>query len=182
MSPVGTENIAEIARNLSRDQFARRFPGCFFVVTDPGEEEQPISFETVEAGAAQRALQEALSHLEVYAIEKAANNPYKDRISIGRARNCDVVLRYSSVSKLHAHFRPTPDAGLELVDLDSQNGTRVNGHALSVNQPHPVKAGDIVQIGRVMGRLTDAISLWDLLRAYERVGSNPPPAPSRPSS
>jgi hypothetical protein len=180
MVPVGIENIAEVARTLPRDQFARRFPGCFFVVTDPGEDEQPISFETVEAGAAQRALQEARSHLDVYAIAKAANNPYQDRISIGRARNCDVVLRFSSVSKLHAHFRPTPDGPLELVDLDSQNGTRVNGRALSANQPQRVAAGDIVQIGRVIGRLTDAAALWDLLRAFERVGSVPPPAGSVP--
>src|SRR5262245_48740931 len=41
----------------------------------------------------------------VYVVAKAPGNPYLDRISVGRARNCDIVVRDGSVSKLHAHMR-----------------------------------------------------------------------------
>ena len=96
-------------------------------------------------------------------IIKAPGNPYPDRISVGRARNCDVVMRDPSVSKLHAHFRVGP-MKLELVDIDSQNGTRVNGRALAPHQPQVVEAGDTILFGNVTTRMVDAHMLYDLLR------------------
>jgi hypothetical protein len=53
-----------------------------------------------------------------------------DRISLGRARNCDIVLRDPSVSKLHAHFRVKDDGKFDLVDRLSENGTEINGARL----------------------------------------------------
>ncbi len=49
---------------------------------------------------------------EVRWIAKSEDSPYSDRFSVGRARNCDIVLRYASISKLHAHFRSLPAGGL----------------------------------------------------------------------
>ncbi len=40
----------------------------------------------------------------VFSMVKAARNPWVERISVGRARNNDIVLPHKSVSKLHAHF------------------------------------------------------------------------------
>ena len=59
---------------------------------------------------------------------------------------CDIVLRHPSVSKLHAHFH-IGGGRLELVDLDSQNGTRVNGRTLAPNQAMQVSKGDILLFG-----------------------------------
>jgi len=51
----------------------------------------------------------------------------KDRILIGRRDNCDIVLRFANVSGQHC--RLTLEQGYWFVkDLDSRNGTKVNGY------------------------------------------------------
>ena len=102
---------------------------------------------------------------EIMPVQKAPGNPYPDRISVGRARNCDVVLRDPSVSKLHAHFRRRDDEKLELVDLGSQNGTRINSRLLVPHQPESVSASDQLVFGGVNAKLVDADQLYELLTA-----------------
>ncbi len=64
--------------------------------------------------------------------------------TIGRSRDCDVVLEDAGASRRHAEIRPRAD-GWELEDLGSTNGVRVNGRAIHGAQPlHP---GDRVEIG-----------------------------------
>jgi hypothetical protein len=100
--------------------------------------------------------------VEVLPIMKAVGNPYPDRVSVGRARNCDIVMRDPSVSKLHAHFRLGEK--LELVDIDSQNGTRINGKAVPPHQPQTVSTGDDILFGSVATKVMDARSLYDYLK------------------
>jgi adenylate cyclase len=51
----------------------------------------------------------------------------KERILIGRRDNCDIVLRFSNVSGQHC--RLSLEQGYWFVkDLDSRNGTKVNGY------------------------------------------------------
>jgi predicted component of type VI protein secretion system len=101
--------------------------------------------------------------IEMVPVTKAEGSPYPERISIGRARNCDVVLRNPSISKLHAHFR-VGGAQMQLVDSGSQNGTRVNGLVLAPGTPVNVVPGDVVRFGSVTCRLVDAATLYDVLR------------------
>lgn len=53
--------------------------------------------------------------------------PEGERYVIGRVRGCDLVLRDSKVSREHAYVRVLPDGRLELHDLESANGTFVDG-------------------------------------------------------
>lgn len=54
----------------------------------------------------------------------------KDRILIGRRDGCDIILRFPNVSGQHC--RLTLEAGYWFVkDLDSRNGTKVNGYRVS---------------------------------------------------
>ena len=64
--------------------------------------------------------------------------------TIGRSRDCDVVLEDAGASRRHAEIRPHAD-GWELQDLDSTNGVRVNGRAIRGAQP--LRPGDLVEIG-----------------------------------
>ncbi len=105
----------------------------------------------------------AVRDFQVSEVRKRKGNPFPDRISVGRARNCDVVLRYSYVSKLHAHFTTTAadgvaDASTEfsLVDQKSHNGSAVNGKPLSPGKPAPVVSGDELVLGSLRLRLMDA--------------------------
>jgi hypothetical protein len=67
-----------------------------------------------------------------------------DRFSIGRDASCDLAIADMTVSRLHAQLERTPDGWL-LSDLESTNGTRVNGWR--VRGQVPVRVGDIVSFG-----------------------------------
>ena len=64
--------------------------------------------------------------------------------TIGRSRECDIVLDDAGASRRHAEFRPDPD-GWTLRDLASTNGVRVNGRPVHGSQP--LRQGDRVEIG-----------------------------------
>ena len=64
--------------------------------------------------------------------------------TIGRTQECDLRIADLSVSRRHAQLERAEDGWL-LSDLDSHNGTRVNGWL--VRDPVPVKPGDVLQFG-----------------------------------
>lgn len=63
--------------------------------------------------------------------------------TVGRALDNDIVLDVGDVSRHHARFEYI-ERQMRLVDLNSTNGTRVNGKAI---RTHPVTAGDEVSFG-----------------------------------
>ena len=64
--------------------------------------------------------------------------------TIGRSRDCDIVLEDSSISRRHAELRPGGQ-GWIIEDLGSTNGVRVNGN--TVHGPQEVRTGDRIEIG-----------------------------------
>ncbi|MHB8532181.1 MAG: FhaA domain-containing protein [Solirubrobacteraceae bacterium] len=64
--------------------------------------------------------------------------------TVGRSRNCDVVLEDTGVSRRHAELRPGPE-GWMIEDLGSTNGVLVNG--IQIAGPHPVDSGDRIELG-----------------------------------
>ena len=168
---MGIARIQDLARTLSREAFAQKLTTLFLVVIDRGDDEAPISFETIDAQSAPRLVPRAAPGVEVHEIAKTKDNPYKDRISLGRAPNCDVTLRYASISKLHGYFQVLPDGALEFTDVDSQVGTRLNGRPLTPNKPERVAPGSALLLGRVTARVADARTVWDLLKAQEKLGA-----------
>jgi pSer/pThr/pTyr-binding forkhead associated (FHA) protein len=66
--------------------------------------------------------------------------------TLGRAAGADFIVDAALVSRVHCRFTATPDGGLEVRDLESTNGTFVNGERTEVARLAP---GDKVQIGRV---------------------------------
>jgi hypothetical protein len=69
-----------------------------------------------------------------------------DQFSIGRDASCDLTIADMTVSRLHAQLERTADGWL-LSDLESTNGTRVNGWR--VRGKVPVRAGDLVSFGNL---------------------------------
>ena len=70
--------------------------------------------------------------------------------TIGRSRDCDVVLDDANVSRRHAEIRSAADGGWTIADLGSTNGVRVNGREISGTQP--LEPGDHVVVGTVDAR------------------------------
>jgi hypothetical protein len=64
--------------------------------------------------------------------------------TLGRSRDCDIVLEDSSISRRHAELRPGGQ-GWTIEDLDSTNGVRVNGN--TVHGPQGLRTGDRIEIG-----------------------------------
>jgi FHA domain len=107
-----------------------------------------------------------------------------DRISVGRARNKDLVLRHATISKFHAWFETSEDGSLYLNDAESKNQTFVNGEVVVPRRKIAVAPGDSIRFGAVDCLLCTPSTFWAYLRApLPRVvaqGSIRPPATARP--
>ncbi len=67
----------------------------------------------------------------------------RDEMLIGRGDDCDIVVNDRQISRHHAKIMRAAD-GYTLVDLDSKNGTFLNGQQLT-GESRPLQDGD--QIG-----------------------------------
>jgi hypothetical protein len=103
-------------------------------------------------GVARRALAALRERTRVPLITPAPDPPIllaldwtgaRAELLVGRHPSCDVILGDTSVSRRHARltFR---DEGWVLQDLDSTNGTRVNGVLVGRSRLHP---GDQLALG-----------------------------------
>jgi Protein of unknown function (DUF3662)/FHA domain len=106
------------------------------------------------AARTQESLDEARSGRRGRAILVAEGKRYAvgpGGATIGRSRECDIVLNDSNVSRRHAELRPLGD-GWTVTDLGSTNGVRVNGRDVRPNKPHALQAGDRLHVGTVDAR------------------------------
>ena len=65
--------------------------------------------------------------------------------TIGREAGVVLLLKYEGVSRLHARIEPTA-AGATIFDMDSTNGTAVNGAEI---REHVLSSGDRIVLGEV---------------------------------
>ncbi len=148
--------------------------GNLFLVKAPSladaQWDEGIHYETVFVAAPKPMPEEGLedgaafdASWRVAPVRKRPGNPFPDRISIGRARNCDIVLRLSYISKLHAHFLVSGPS-LRLCDQRSANGTAINGTALRAGRPTRVGLGDKIEFGSLKVQLLDGAGLQKMLR------------------
>jgi DNA-binding NtrC family response regulator len=74
------------------------------------------------------------------------------RITMGRSRACHVMVAHPSVSALHCELRVRGEH-VELRDLDSTNGTHLEGRRVYHVELHP---GDCFRVGDVVFELVEA--------------------------
>jgi hypothetical protein len=73
--------------------------------------------------------------------------------TIGRSDECDVVLDFNYISRLHARVE-RGDGGYTIVDNDSRNGTYVNGRRIA--GPQRLASGDLIGIGGISVTFLDS--------------------------
>jgi hypothetical protein len=102
-------------------------------------------------------------HFAVPLRKRAGGKSFTERISIGRARNNDVVLRHESVSKFHAWIGRDEDDAYYVADGGSRNGTKWNGGRVSPGAPVRLEPGDLVQFGAIEAIFCGASVVWGAL-------------------
>lgn len=84
----------------------------------------------------------------ILTVEKGAHMGTIHDISgiakIGRGLDCDIQITDDMVSNSHAEIKPVGDL-VYLADLESQNGTRLNGHLIT--KEIPIYSGDKITVG-----------------------------------
>ena len=74
--------------------------------------------------------------------------------TVGRAIGADFIVDAPLVSRVHCRLTALPDGGLEVQDLESTNGTFINGERIQTGR---LASGDTLGVGRVeMLALRDA--------------------------
>jgi hypothetical protein len=134
--------------------------------TQSGAKARPMQPLSPSAGASgqpiDRIPQELLRvPVHVLPIQKRAEGSFLQHVSIGRARNHDIVLRHRSVSKFHAWFEIHEGGRLLVKDSESRNHTFVDGQ--QVANRVEVQPGQTVRFGSVDCRVCTPSSLWNAL-------------------
>jgi|GEM_PF-6216370 len=64
-------------------------------------------------------------------------------VVVGRSAECDIVVAHEVVSRQHLRLRPV-DGGLEATDLETANGTFIDGERITTRRVSP---GDRIELG-----------------------------------
>jgi hypothetical protein len=114
-------------------------------------------------------LQRLLSRAFYFAValrkRPGASNVFSERISLGRSRTNDLVLRHHSVSKFHAWFERNEDDDVSLGGAKSTNPTMVNGVPIARSTRIDLMPGDEIRFGDVSALFATPGIVWDALRA-----------------
>lgn len=159
------DNYLAAARALSLQEFVAAHEG-YFLIKRPNRRVSSlpapatIAYETVLTRV---EVDPFATEWRIVPVKKRPGNPYPDRLSVGRAPNCDVVLRLPSISKVHAHMLVQSDNSLCLRDNQASNQTFLNGRKLEPGTTAKLAAGDSIALGSLSLEFVDAKLLHQLL-------------------
>lgn len=161
--------LVELARALTPEEFIARLPDPVLVVmceiehdTATGDEATAVG-EEVLSGIPVGTGETYPQGFETLPVRKKRHATDRDRITLGRDKSCDLVVRTPGVSRIHAHFVPGPE--LTLVDAGSHNGTFVDGEKIASGQPYTITPGQEIVFGDLVTRLIMPPELYGLLKS-----------------
>jgi hypothetical protein len=159
-SGLPIERFGADARSLSPDAFEERHGNAFLLLTAVGPRSPRDTFSThLELEGQHEGNTGALSTL-VYALRSSIHI-----VTLGRARDNDVVVTDRSISRRHALMKRREDGGFLVLDAGSSNGTSVNGTNVltqGAGPPTPLAPGDTLRLGRLEFTFAHAAGLREL--------------------
>ncbi|MGI8639614.1 MAG: FHA domain-containing protein [Pyrinomonadaceae bacterium] len=145
------ENEREVAVNVT-------VPDLKNVIINPIEEE--IVEPEKEIFIAEFAVNGSLKKVKLAFSEK-------ERQSIGRTKENDLVIDEASISKIHAALVLNSDRQLMVADTGSTNGTFINGERIAYGRAFVIKDSDKLKFGTVEVALEHIINEEEKLVAVE---------------
>jgi pSer/pThr/pTyr-binding forkhead associated (FHA) protein len=100
--------------------------------------------------------------MELYPLAKKPGASFRDRITIGRTTNNDVVIADPSVSRLHAYVRQAEEAWV-VTDAGSKNGSWLDAAPLEPRRETALPPRSVLRLGDVLLTFYRSEELFDLL-------------------
>lgn len=69
----------------------------------------------------------------------------EERLVMGRSHGCELPIQAERASRRHAEIASSADGGHTICDLESTNGTLLNGAPFPT--VHPLRDGDVIDVG-----------------------------------
>lgn len=162
LNSVPLDALATQLVDLGEEGFRHRYPCPFLVLQHgPPRGDDWIDLNTSEASMPRpKEIDDPHTGIRTIPLRKSRRNAFGAKVTVGRARNNDVIIRAPKISKLHSTFLPTGKNGFSLQDMQSLNGTVVNGDRLSKKQKVALKSGDLISFWRYV---FEYVSLDDMI-------------------
>lgn len=165
------DELRRTRANTKRGDFIALHPYAFLVSATAATASQqmpivkPTEFRTVthKEHGANNAETGILEDALILPLRKGEGRPFPERVSVGRAVNCDVVIRDASVSKLHGHFRDVTEESALFTDGKSSNGTRLDGILIQPGVATEVRRHSLLSFGRVQLMFMSPGDVYDWL-------------------
>jgi hypothetical protein len=168
MEPL--DRYLTLVKHMTPIAFAKQESGVYLLKRPTKSKESAelpaqISFVTVHATL---EVDPFAAQWRIVPIRKREGNPYADRISVGRASNCDVVLRVPFVSKVQAHILRETDGTFSLRAQNTANATFLNNRSIEASATCPLTVGDEIAFGPMRFEFVDAPRLYKVLVSEAR--------------
>lgn len=145
-------------KDLDPDAFAGRHGEAFLIhhgpigiLKSPGEQDQTLNFEFSTTDP--RMVFNPRKDYLVFPVRTSLSNTAEENIkSVGRNETNEIVVPDITMSAIHAFLMKRDDGEFYLQDMNSTNGTSVNGvpaPAQGEGEPLRLKSGDRIRFGGV---------------------------------
>jgi hypothetical protein len=167
------EDFAEDCLKLDAPAFSRKHGDAFLLhygpvegLTRPARPQKTVDRPDTPtaAGRPLPRLVDAQGACVVFQVRATGRGPYPSMITVGRARNNDIILADVSVSKFHAYFKEDGHRFF-LQDAGSRNGTAIEGALVPKSKqgkPVEVMEGHEVRFANVRLRFLRGAGLREL--------------------
>jgi hypothetical protein len=164
------DELREFARTMNKQEFMDQYPGVFLLAmgllsSRPLEPKSPGTLPFVFDGVLRHKVE---SHPLAGLAFFLRSSQEQFSVVLGRASDCELTVPDKSVSERHCRLQVT-DQGVQVVDLNSRNGTTINLARLAPDQPNLLGDEDILTLGRYSFQIMSAATCHAALRLLDTI-------------
>ncbi len=168
---VSLEKFAVKVRTLGEEAFTARYNLPAVVIETDASQVLPRTFDTqggtvLSTGNPPPAPGTGTQFVQF--LQKTDRNAMKDKVTIGRSNNNDIIILHNSVSKFHAYF-DCREGIWTLTDMGSTNGTFLDGKRIHEGQHYPARSGNVLRFGGVAAYFFTSKGFYDYTVIYRKM-------------